>query len=417
MATPIKKNIIAGIDIGSTKVKVLVGEKIPGGLIEMIGFGSSPVFGVRRGTVVDLDEVITAISASLEEAERMCGTPIDRGYISISGSTISAANSHGVIAVSRPDGEITKEDVNRVVEAARAISLPPNRDIIHVLPRYFIVDGQEGIKDPIGMNGVRLEVDAHVVSASTPAVKNLLKCAYQAGLDVEELVLSSLADAKSLLSKKQKEIGVVLVDIGGTTTDIVIFEDGEVLHTIVLPIGASHITNDVAIGLRTSIELAERVKIEFGTVLPALVPERETVDLADLDPTIESTRISRRYVAEIIEARATEILSMVRDELRKVGRDGLLPAGVVLTGGGSKLPGMVDIAKDNLRLPAQVGLPLEISGLVEKDKLDDPSLSTAIGLILWGVVAEAGKERFVANIMEGIRGVSGMFSRIKNIFK
>jgi len=411
-----KKQIVVGVDIGNTKVCTIIGEKMSDGTLEIIGAGLAPVSGLRRGTIVDIDEVITAISSSLEEAERMSGIPIEKAYVSISGSNVFSTSSRGVIAIGRADGEITKEDVARALEAARAISLPPNRDIIHVIPRSFIVDGQEEIRDPVGMTGVRLEVDAHVVSASTPTVKNLLKCAYQAGLDVEELVLSSLASARALFSGKQKEIGVMLLDIGGGTTDIAVFEEGEVLHTAVLPVGACHVTNDIAIGLRTSIDIAEKVKIDYGTALPALVPEREVIDISEIDPTLEPTKISRRYVAEIIEARMIEILVMARDELKKIGRDGLLPAGVVLSGGGSKIPGIIDLAKDNLRLPVQVGIPYEAKGIIDKEKIDDPVYSTAIGLALWGMDSERGKERFMTNLMEGLKGFRGIFSKIKSSF-
>ncbi|MFA4930687.1 MAG: cell division protein FtsA [Patescibacteria group bacterium] len=375
-------DIVTGLDIGGTKVCVVVGHIMPDKKNpEIIGFGCVPTSGLRKGVVVDIEDTVSAISAALEAAERMAGVPVDNAVVGVEGASIQSQNSKGVIAVSRSDGEISVDDIGRVIEAARAVSVPANREILHVIPRSYKVDDQDGIHDPLGMTGVRLEVEAHVITASTPTIKNLTKCIYQAGLDIDELVLGVLASAKAVLTRNQKEVGVVVVDIGYATTGVAVFEEGNVLFTSILPIGASHVTNDIAIGLRTSIEVAEKVKIEEGCAVPAVIPERERIDLKKYGVG-DGYYVSKREVAEIIEARMLEILGMVNDELKKVGRDGMLPAGVVLTGGGSMLLGAVDLAKEAMRLPVALGLPINVSGMVEKI-IDDPQKVAAVGLMEW----------------------------------
>lgn len=378
--------IVTGLDIGGSKVCTVVGHILPDKKIpEIIGYGCVPTAGMRKGMVVDIEETVSAISASLEEAERMAGVPVDNAYVAVESAGIQSQNSRGVIAVSRSDGEISPDDIARVVDAARAVSVPANREILHVIPRNFKVDDQDGVHDPVGMTGVRLEVEAHVITASTPTIKNLTKCIYQAGVDIDELVLGVLASSKSVLTRNQKEVGVVVVDIGYSTTGVAVFEEGNVLYSTILPIGASHVTNDIAIGLRTAIEVAERVKLEEGCAIPAVIPERERIDLKKYG-VADGVFVSRREVSEIIEARMLEIFGIVNDDLRKIGRDGMLPAGVVVTGGGSRLLGAVDLAKEALRLPAQMGLAVNVSGMVEKI-VDDPRMVTAVGLMEWGADA------------------------------
>jgi len=266
------------------------------------------------------------------------------------------------------------------------------------------------------MKGIRLEVDAHVITASSPVVKNLLKCAYQAGADVDEMVSSSLAASRALLSRKQKEIGVVLVDIGGGCTNIAVFEEGEVLHTSVLPVGGSHITNDIAIGLRTSIDIAEKIKIEFGAANTTGLSERDIIELSEIYSNTEKNTVKRKYIAEIMNARLEEIFTMVKDELRRVGRDGLLPAGVILTGGGAKIDGIAEVARDSLRLPAQVGEMLEPVVSIEKEIISDLSYSTAIGLALWGLEEEKD-QMLMKSLREGVRGVGNLLEKAKGLFK
>lgn len=416
MAAP-KKQISVGIDIGNTNVvTIVISHDSETGDLNILGYGHTPVNGMRRGMVVNIEETIASISNSLEEAERMSGVPIDHAVISISGQHTHSSNSRGVVAVSRSGGEIHKDDIDRVIDAAKAFSMPANREVVHIIPRTFIVDDQDGIKDPLGMKGIRLEVDAHVIIASSPVVKNLLKCAYQAGVDVDELVLAELAASRVLLTHKQKEIGVVLVDIGGGDTNIAVFEEGEILHTASVPVGASHITNDIAIGLKTSIEIAEKIKVEYGVAHPKLASERDSFDLADIDQTLDTSIVNRKYIAEIINARLEELFSMVKDELRKIGRDGLLPVGAVITGGGSQMPGVSDVAKEILRLPAQLGEIAEPMTAIDKKLLINSSYATAIGLAIWGL-EERKNAGLANNLMEGVKGFSGILEKLKIFFK
>ena len=380
-----QRTLAVGIDVGSTKIATSIGQMQENGSIDLIGVGFSPSNGLRKGVVVDIEETVSSISASLEEAERMSGLPVTQAVVSIGGTHIQSTSSKGVIAVSRPDGEITDNDVLRVLDAARAVSVPPNREILHALPRNYSIDGQTGIKDPIGMTGIRLEVETQVISGATANVKNLSKCLNQAGVQVSDLVFTPLASARAVLSKRQREIGVAIVDIGGGTTSYAIYEEGDILHAGVLPIGATHITNDIAIGLRTSIDVAEVIKIKYGSANPDKFRGNEEIDLKKISKN-EEGMINLKYVSEIIEARLNEILVMVRDELQKVGREGMLPAGVILTGGGAKQDGLIELAKKTLRLPAQVGgVTQDVSGMV--DNLHDPLYSASIGLMLWGLEA------------------------------
>ncbi len=384
----VKSDLVVGLDVGSTKIVTCVGQKKENqNKLEVIGVGLSPTSGIRRGVVTDVEDVISSISSSLEQAERMAGVPLSRCYLGIGGSHIGCLLSRGVVATSHPEGEITQDDVKRVVEAAQAVSLPSNSEILHVVPKNYIVDGEPGITDPVGMNGVRLEVETLIIYGQTPVIKNLTKCVLQAGIDIKEFITSPLASARSVLDDRQKELGVILIEIGGGTTQLAVYEEGELLYVSVLPVGASHITNDLAIGLRTSIDVAEKVKLEYGLASSAGVSKKETIDLKKLDK-MEEGEVSRFQVAEIIEARLEEIFSMVRKELKGIGKDSLLPAGAVLTGGGAKLPGIVDFAKEKLRLPAQIGFPGAVLGIV--DKISDPMYATCVGLCIWGF--ERGKE-------------------------
>ena len=402
-----KENIVVGLDVGTTKVAATVG-LVAEGITKIIGYSRVPNAGVRKGVIVDIEDTISSISSCLEEAERMSGIPITHAYVSIGGNHIISTLSKGVVAVSRADGEITGSDVQRVIEAAKTVALPPNREIIHVIPKSFSVDGQTNITDPTGMSGIRLESETIVVGASTSALNNLSKCVHQAGLDVSGVIFSPIASSKALITKKQKELGVLLIDIGGGTTSIAVFEEGDLAHCATIPVGASHITNDIAIGLRTSVELAEKIKVNYGSAIPAKIPESEKINLANIDPQ-DNQRIERRYVAEIIHARLIEIFNLIREELRKTGRDGMLPAGAVLTGGGAKLEDLVELAKEELRLPAQIGqVSMQIDGLV--DKLNDPVYSTSVGLILYGLENPASVSHISGgNVVEKARSFFKQF--------
>lgn len=408
-----KDEVFVGIDVGTTAVRVVVCTLNPDdGRPLVLGVGSVPSSGIQRGVVTDVEETIESVSKALDTAERMAGVPIERATVSIGGAHMSSQNSRGVIAVSRADNEISEDDITRVVNAAQAISLPSNREILHVIPQHFIVDGQGGITDPLGMTGVRLEVDAHIIEGSAPFIKNVTKCVYQAGVTIDDLVFAPLAAAKAVLSKRQRELGVALVDLGGGTTSLAIFEENRLLHTGVLPVGAMHLTNDIAIGLRSSIDVAEKVKIEFGTASPDEVKKSQEINLKNVDPQEEETAVSRRHIAEIIEARLSEIFSLVNRQLKAIDRAGLLPAGVVLTGGGAKLHGVVELAKKELRLPAQIGYPQALPGIVEH--IDDPAWSVAVGLIFSALEA---RQRKGSSRLSALSTVGPTVARLRGWFR
>jgi cell division protein FtsA len=383
-----KDEHIVGLDIGSTAIRMAVGQVAPdeNGRVHILGAVEVASEGIGKGVVTSLEDAVSSLSACLEQAERATGVPIRNVWVGVSGAQTLAQESRGVVGVSRSDGEIREEDVLRVVEAARTVATPPNYEILHVLPRMFSVDGQVGIKDPVGMIGIRLEVDAQIVQGLSSQLKNLTKSVFRAGLEIEELVYSPLATALAVTTPKQKELGVVVANIGGTTTSIAVFEEGDVLHTAVIPIGSQHITSDIAIGLRTSIDVAERLKIEYGTTRSTEVAKKDEIDLATLGAE-EPEMVSKKLVAKIIEARAEEIFERIQKELQRVGRDGKLPAGAVFTGGGAELEGLVDVAKKKLRLPASLGYPLGIDAVTER--ASDLAFSTAVGLVLWGADARS----------------------------
>jgi cell division protein FtsA len=373
--------IIVGIDIGTTNVRTVIAqysrtEEMP----RIVGVSVIPSVGIRRGVITDVDDVAKTVNEAVEYAERMSGFPVKHAVLNIGGSDIGFQQSKGVIAIGRADGEVTEDDINRVISEAQVVALPMNREIVHVIARKYRLDDQDNIKDPIGMKGVRLEVDALVIEGASSHIKNIGKCLYQTNIEIDDLVLEPLAAAKAVLSKKQKELGVVLINIGGGTTSIAVFEEGDLVHTSILPVGAGHITNDIAIGLRTSIETAEKIKLEYGSAIAAEVSKKEGIDLAQLDSQEEGI-VSRHHVAEIIEARLEEIFSLVQKELKAIGKAGLLPSGAVLVGGGAKMTHASDLAKEILGLPIQIGFPIGFGGIL--DKVDDPSFATAAGLITW----------------------------------
>jgi cell division protein FtsA len=405
----------SAIDIGNSKIRV-VSTKLDEGSdqLKIVGFSEVPCFGMRKGIVVDTNEVINSIAKAIDANQRVIGEPIESVWASIDGAHFESQNSKGVIAVSRADNEISEDDLLRVEEAAQAISLPNSREIIHVTPRSYIVDGQEGIKDPVGMVGIRLEAETNIITAATPIVKNLARCIEQAGVDVEGFVASPLASSLTVLSQRQKELGTVVIDIGSATTGIAVYVEGEIFYLNVLPIGSTHITNDIAIALRTSVDTAEKIKLEYGFAVASEIDKKEKIPLGQLEPqnTEVEEEIPKKDVAKVIEARVREIFGLIQKELRKIGHAGQLPAGAVLTGGGSKLPGIVDIAKDELGLPAQVGFPLELKGVI--DKLDDPTAATVIGLLIYGVKNLGGDHKDLGERMKGSKGIK---EKVKGWFK
>jgi len=410
-----KDPIIVGIDVGSSKICTLIATVKPEGEVNIIGAASVPSKGIKKSQVIDIEEATEAITKSVEAAERMAGYSISSAIISVGGPHISCQNSHGVVAVSQPQGEITYDDVERVIEAARAVSLPSSREIIHVLPRYFIVDSQKGIKDPIGMTGVRLEVETHIISGATTTMKNLVKCITELGIDVEDLVFSGLASAEAVLSETEKELGVVLVDIGGGTTSLCVFLEGSPAYSAVLPIGARNITADLAIGLRVSLESAEKIKLFLSTPKKKVVKseekkekkKEEEIDLSPLKLPEGLGKISKRTLMEgIIKPRLEEIFAYIREELKKAELGGLTPAGVVLTGGGARTVDIVEVCKKNLAMPVRVGAPQKISGLIDEVKTAD--FATTCGLLLYKArkqKTERGEGIKISFPKEGMRGL------------
>ncbi len=406
-----KDHLISGLDIGSSNIRLVVGQLTKNSQkVEILTTAVSPSFGIRRGVITDIQEVMRGAKSVLDEAGRSCGKPIEHVYVTLGGSHILTTKSRGVVAISRADGEISQEDINRAVNGAEAISLPRNREIIHVIPQEFIIDGERGIKDPLGMHGIRLEVEALIIHGSSPFLKNFYKCLEELELDIDGTVISPLSSSRAVLSKRQKELGALLLDIGGGTTGVSIFEESDFLHTAVLPIGSSHITNDIAIGLRIPIDAAEQIKIEYGSALSSEIPKSEKIEFSKVG--LPEGEFLRKEVAGIIEARLYEIFDLVNKELSKIGKANLLPAGAVITGGGAKLPFLVDLAKKVLKLPCQIGFPQEseFEGII--DRVDDPSFSAASGLVLWGK-DELEKTEGRKLSLSG----AGVGAKIKKIFK
>jgi cell division protein FtsA len=371
---------IVGIDVGTTKVCTVVGEATENEL-KIVGVGITPSRGIKKGVVVNVVDAASAIKASIEKAERSSGYEIARAFVSVTGGHVSAINSRGVVGVNRGDRGITVDDVGRALDAARAIAIPQDREVLHVIPRGFSVDGQDGVKEPVGMIGFRLEVEAHIVTGQTSSIHNLMKCVEGCNVGVDGLVLDPIASGEAVLSENEKEMGVVLADIGGGTTDVAIFIEGSVWHTTVLPVGGNHITNDVAVGMRVPFEAAEQLKIEHGHARHETIDPTEVVQVKAFgDGGV--ARVQRRDLAEIIEARAEETFQLILQEIKRSGYDGLLPAGVVLTGGTAQLRGLRELGRQVLGLPVRIGTPQNLQGLI--DAVDSPAYATSVGLLLWG---------------------------------
>jgi len=385
------EEVIIGLDIGSNSVKVAVGQtaKESDEKLHIIGVAQIDSEGVNRGIITSIEDAVACVSKTLDAAEKMTGLPLQQAWIGITGGNIISQVSKGVVAVSKTNGEISEDDEERAIEAAKTVTCPPNYEILHVIPRSYSVDGQIGIKDPIGMNGTRLEVEVYIIMGLVSQIKNLTKTVYQTGLDINDLVLSVLATGECALTSKQKELGVAVVNIGAATTSLAVYEEGNLIHIAVIPLGADHITADIAIGLRTSIEVAEQIKLKYGIAVEKLVDKKEEINLNEFSD-VEDGFVAKKYVAEIIEARVEEIFEKVDNELKKIDRSGLLPAGVILTGGGAKLPKIVEVAKKVLRLPAALGYPSDIVSVI--DDVNDLSYTTAIGLVKWGNLSSKGKK-------------------------
>ena len=406
--------LIAGLDIGSTAVRVAVGKLVitdGNSNLQIVGLIEVPSDGVSKGVISSIEESVSSISNALEQVERLVGLPIEHAWVGISGSHVSSQENKGVVAVAKSDGEIGEEDVERALEAAKAISTPLNHEILHILPRSFTVDGQTGIKDPIGMTGMRLEVDTQILQGSTSHIKNLTKAVYRTGIDIDDLVVSILATGEVVVTSRQKDLGVCVVNIGGATTSLIVYEGGDIIHSAILPIGSEHVTNDLAIGLKSSIDVAERIKTEFGECVADDISKKEKIDLKIAGAEVNE-EVSLKFIAEIIGARMEEILEKIDQELIKIDRSHLLPAGVVFTGAGAKIARLVELSKDRLGLPSSLGYPIGISSV--SDKINDLAFSTVVGLVKWGanlqkVGGRRGKLR--------LKSVDKVSEQVRNWFK
>jgi cell division protein FtsA len=375
---------IVGIDIGTTKVCTLVAEVDDEGRLHVVGVGVVPARGLRKGVIVNVGEAMTCIAESIDIAERISGYQIEQAYVGASGGHVASMNSRGVVAIGRGDHGVSYDDIERAMDAAGAIPIPHNRQVIHVVPRGYIVDGQDGVRDPVGMHGFRLEVEAHIITGSATALQNLVRCVENLGVGVDELVLDPLASGQAVLTQTEREMGVVLADIGGGTTDIAIFMDGTIWHTVVLDVGGNHFTNDLSIGLRLPFESAEEVKLKHGHVQPKSVRAEESLTVTSFGGEARQ-QVFRREVANILEARAEEIFGLIVREIKRSGYDGLLPAGLVLCGGSAQLVGMRELGKQVLEMPLRIGQPKNLLGLV--DQLTSPAYATGAGLLQWGLTA------------------------------
>lgn len=405
--------IITSLDIGSSNIRVIVARyevTDKDKRLHIIGVAETPSEGVSKGVITSIDDAVSSISECLEKVERMSGINVDSAYVSICAPHIISQSTKGVIAVAKANGEINEHDVERVIEAAQTVSTPPNYEVLHVIPKSFTVDGQSNIKDPVGMTGMRLEVECQIIHGVSTLIKNLTKSVYRTSVDIEELVFAPLAAAESVLTRKQKEVGVAILNIGGGTTSLAVFEEGDLLHTAVIPIGAGHITADVAIGLRTSMEIAEKIKKLYGKALSSKVNSSDSIKMQEFGEE-DNISIPVKQVAKIIEARLDEIFDLVDNELKSINRAGMLPAGIVLTGGGAKLSNIVDKAKERFELPASIGIPTGVATSI--DKINDPAFAVAVGLIFWGmnVLDNNNKRRKPFSSFEKAT------SKIKDIFK
>jgi len=373
-----RDNIIVGLDIGTTKICAIVGERTRDG-VEIIGIGTHPSKGLRKGVVVNIESTVESIRKAVEEAELMAGCEINRVYCGIAGGHIRAFNSHGVIAIK--NREINQADIDRVIEAAQAVVIPPDREVIHVIPQEYIVDDQEGIQEPLGMIGIRLEVKVHIVTAAVTSAQNIVKCANKAGLDVADIALQQIASSEAVLNPDEKEIGVVLVDIGGGTTDIALYHGGTIKYTTVISLGGNQVTGDISVGLRTTASEAEKLKREHGCAMTAMVSRDDVMEVQSVGGNTSKT-VSRYMLCEIIEPRIEEIFQLVKREIMKSGYENLVSSGIVLTGGSAAMEGITELAEQVFNLPVRRGLPIGITGLV--DVVKSPMYSTGVGLVLYG---------------------------------
>ena len=403
------ENMIVGLDIGTSKVVAIVGKRKMDGTIEVVGIGSHPSRGLKRGVVVNIETTVQAIQRAVEEAELMAGCRIHSVYAGIAGSHIKSLNSHGIVAIR--DREVTQADIDRVIDAAQAVAIPADQKILHILPQEFVIDSQEGIKEPMGMSGVRLEAKVHLVTCAVNAAQNIEKCVKRCGLEVDDIILEQLASSHAILTEDEKELGVCVVDIGGGTTDIAVFTGGAIRHTAVIPIAGDQVTNDIAMALRTPTQNAEEIKIKYACALTQLAGADETIKVPSVGDRAPRD-LSRQALAEVVEPRYDELFTLVQAEIRRSGFEDLIPGGIVLTGGSSKIEGAVDLAEEIFHMPVRLGAPQGISGLI--DVVKNPIYSTSVGLLLYGQRME--KEGTSAKAQAG-GGELDWLERIKSWFK
>ena len=389
MAKKADDNLIVGLDIGTSKVVAIVGEVSAEGDIEIIGIGTQVSHGLKKGVVVNIESTVQSIQRAVEEAELMAGCQIRSVYAGIAGSHIRSINSHGIVAIK--EKEVTAADVARVIDAAKAVAIPADQRILHVLPQDFVIDNAEGIRDPISMSGVRLEAKVHLVTGAMSAAQNIIKCVRRCGLEVDDIILEQLAASAAVLTEDEKELGVCLVDIGGGTTDIAVFSDGAIRHTSVIPIAGDQVTNDIAVALRTPTQYANDLKIRYACALRQLAAEDETIEVPSVGDR-EPRRLARQTLAEVVEPRYEELLGLVQTDLRRSGFEEICAAGVVLTGGSSKMEGVIELAEEIFHMPVRLGYPQHISGLV--DVVRNPIHSTGVGLLLFGSKQQSGLSSF-----------------------
>ncbi|NNG12008.1 MAG: cell division protein FtsA [Halobacteria archaeon] len=403
-----EKNLIVGLDIGTSKVVAIVGEVIPEGSIEVIGIGSHPSRGLKKGVVVNIESTVHSIQRAIEEAELMAGCQIHSVYAGIAGSHIRSLNSHGIVAIK--DKEVTAADVERVIDAARAVAIPADQKILHILPQEFLVDNQEGIREPVGMSGVRLEAKVHMVTGAVSAAQNIIKCVRRCGLEVDDIILEQLASSYSALTEDEKELGICMVDIGGGTTDIAVFTEGAIRHTAVIPIAGDQVTNDIAVALRTPTQFAEEIKVKYACALTQMASADESIEVPSVGDR-PPRRLARHTLAEVVEPRYEELLSLVQAELRRSGFEDLVAAGIVLTGGSSKIEGLVELAEEVFHMPVRLGVPQYVTGLV--DVVRNPIFATGVGLLLFG-----HHNRDQRALEDGLgKGLRGVWDRMKGWFQ
>lgn len=406
MSRKTDKQMIVGLDIGTSKVVAIVGEINHENKIDIVGIGSQPSRGLKKGVVVNIESTVHSIQRAIEEAELMAGCQINSVYAGIAGSHVRSLNSHGIVAIK--DREVTVNDIERVIDAARAVAIPADQKILHILPQEFIIDGQEGIREPVGMSGVRLEAKVHLITGAVSAAQNIIKCVKRCGLEVDDVILEQLASSYSVLTEDEKDLGVCLVDIGGGTTDIAVFYEGAIRHTAVIPIAGDQITNDIAVALRTPTQYAEEIKIKYACALRQLANPEETIEVPSVGER-PPRKLSRLTLVDVIEPRYAELMDLIQAELRRSGFEDFIAAGIVLTGGSAKMEGVIELAEEIFNMPVRLGIPQFISGL--SDVVRNPIHATGVGLLLFGHANREGDYQFSS------AGGKGLWHRMKEWFQ